>query len=638
MLIKLTVKFYSSSKLKVQQLAHRPNLSTKALYNCIIFLNQLKLVKDEEGTKSPANASLPASLIKTYFQLFEVAVKKGASSGNKKGKKYAETDLAMKSRLLGALLTGVNRAHPYLPENDIGMEEHIDALYRISHISPPSVSTQALMLLFHLAVGSKNDTTFVEREQSQDSSRKDRFYRALYSKIADPNMLFGRQLTLFFNLVYKGMKNDTNSLRVVAFGKRLLHMAFHYSPSIVSGALFLLSEVMKQQPALKKCVFSTDGNQISFDPLKREPSSAFFRSQCFHDATEKEINNSVEEARDELVTTSANLWEISLTLHHYHPSVNKFSSSLNEIVYSGDPLRDFSLVQFLDKFAFRNPKSSKKIGNKLMRGESIGERRSGLEGNHDALSSLPMNDPSLLKKNSNISEREEFFHTFFSERAKRDEIKGIVRGKTDEEDIDPLDFSESAAVDYELDDTDDEEEAFVQGLAESLMRGAAGEGGKVDYDDEDPDMDDWSDADDSIIDTNNSDSDEFAKDANNNEFNGDGDIEKNSDEEDESILDNGLQIMFENEDEEETFTQAESDDELDDQKQKKDREVSSSFADASNYEVLIENALSKESGKKRSTTSVTEDDASESDSRPKKKRKNKKRRRKSKLQNEQGNN
>jgi hypothetical protein len=54
------------------------------LYNCIIFLNQLKLVKEENEKNSPMNGSLPASLIKTYFQLFEVAVKKG-SSGSKKG-------------------------------------------------------------------------------------------------------------------------------------------------------------------------------------------------------------------------------------------------------------------------------------------------------------------------------------------------------------------------------------------------------------------------------------------------------------------------------------------------------------------------------------------------------------------------
>ncbi len=87
---------------EVQQLAHRPHLSARALYNCIIFLNQLKLTKDEdldeETFKALQNEPLPASLIKTYFRLFEVAVKHG------KDKNTESEGACMKSRLLSALL------------------------------------------------------------------------------------------------------------------------------------------------------------------------------------------------------------------------------------------------------------------------------------------------------------------------------------------------------------------------------------------------------------------------------------------------------------------------------------------------------------------------------------------------------
>jgi ribosome biogenesis protein MAK21 len=88
---------------EVQQLAHRPHLAPRALYNCIVFLNQLKLTKDEDtdqvGLKKFQEESLPASLIKTYFRLFEVAVK------GKKEKQTESSDGAhMKSRLLSALL------------------------------------------------------------------------------------------------------------------------------------------------------------------------------------------------------------------------------------------------------------------------------------------------------------------------------------------------------------------------------------------------------------------------------------------------------------------------------------------------------------------------------------------------------
>jgi ribosome biogenesis protein MAK21 len=470
-------------------------------------LNQLKLVKEEETeendetldkakSKFSSKISLPASLINTYFQIFEVAVNKGKYESGKGAKKKKDTmtqDLAMKGRLLGALLTGVNRAHPYLPSKDTGMEQHVDSLYRISHVSPPAACTQALMLLFHLAVGSsadnmKDDLQVPKSINSEGvkpiSSRKDRFYRVLYTKLSDPSMFVGRQLTLFFNLIYKSMKYDNNEPRVVAFAKRLLHIAFHQAPSVISGVLFLLSEVMNYQPLLKNGVNLNVGHGHVFDSSKREPSAAFTSL----DEKESEKDSNVSPSN----RIAGSIWEMSLTVNHYHPTVSKFTSSVNEINYRGDPLRDFGLVPFLDKFAFKNPKSSEKITQKLKRGESVGERRSGLQGNISALSSLPVNDPNFWKEQSTVSEQDEFFKAFFTERAKRDQFKGVVRGKKQDNgnEMDALEANEEAR-DMDVDwDTDEEEEAFVEKLAESLMENS---NEKVNYDDEDPDMGDWSD-------------------------------------------------------------------------------------------------------------------------------------------------
>ena len=87
---------------EVQQLAHRPHLSPRALYSCIVFLNQLKLEKNDIPTKKGdiQTTSLPASLIKTYFKLFEVAINKGKTTKDSK----ESGDEGMKSRLLSALL------------------------------------------------------------------------------------------------------------------------------------------------------------------------------------------------------------------------------------------------------------------------------------------------------------------------------------------------------------------------------------------------------------------------------------------------------------------------------------------------------------------------------------------------------
>lgn len=87
--------FHLAVSYQVQQLAHRPHLSPRALYNCVVFLNQLQLSKDDsEDTSSKDEAttkkhiqqpaSLPASLINTYFHLFEMTVKKDEAQKKKR--------------------------------------------------------------------------------------------------------------------------------------------------------------------------------------------------------------------------------------------------------------------------------------------------------------------------------------------------------------------------------------------------------------------------------------------------------------------------------------------------------------------------------------------------------------------------
>ena len=90
---------------EVRQLAYRPNLSSRALYNCVVFLNQIKLTpavdgtaatggndddKDRGGRRGDVRTSppLPASLIETYFKFFEVAVRVDDAASSKLSKSY----------------------------------------------------------------------------------------------------------------------------------------------------------------------------------------------------------------------------------------------------------------------------------------------------------------------------------------------------------------------------------------------------------------------------------------------------------------------------------------------------------------------------------------------------------------------
>jgi len=448
----------------IQQLAHRPHLSQKALYNCIVFLNQLRLHKDK-SSKGASNDStvLPVSLVNTYFRMFDSAM---LTSKGKSG---------MKSGLLSALLAGINRAHPYLPDDDQDLEKHIDSLYKVAHTAGPSASTQAMMLLFQVTIGSAETRNNSEVQKT----KQNRFYRAVYSKLSNISFLSnGKHTTIFFNLLYKAMKNDYDTTRVIAFSKRLMSTAIHTSPPVAAAALFLLNELMKTHDIITKS-FSRIPNAraatLELDPIKRDPSCAF------GDLENGETRN--------IDTITPPLWESCLSSNHYHPSVEKFTSYLGSIQYAGDPLQDFSLSPFLDKFAYRNPKAQKK--NKT----SISQRRV------KSLVQKPVNDPSFIKKDKFDAE-DEFFHTFFLEQARRDKIKGISRNKKEsDKDVDEEDgfeMLESKQVDEIFESgfsTDSEEEEFVDKLAMDLMDEAA-DADDDNLDDEDPDMEGWGDSDD----------------------------------------------------------------------------------------------------------------------------------------------
>ena len=454
---------------EVQQLVHRPRLSPAALYNGVCFLNQLQL--------STAQSELAESLLSTYFRLFTVAQQQSDK------KETAAT--AVRGRLLSALLMGVNRAHPYLSSNNQGdfMKEHLDDLYRIVHVAPPGACTQALLLLCSL---------------SQHDDR-DRYARALYATLNNPRMLSsGKHLTLFFNLLYKSLKQEDDTSRLMALVKRIYAMALHGSPAVLSATLLLLRKILIHHPILATtfCEVLRGPNALRVvDPTKREPRGALVAEQ-----DESNSNNSERLAPG---------WELALTMQHYHPSVQQFAKAMNDgknekTEYTGDPLHDFALAPFLDKFAYRNPK--KTTTERSHAGSSIAERRSALTPSQQH--QLPVNDPSFFGKRGDktVDVRDEFFREFFVERAKRDDTKGIVRQTeaTDrqEAELDLLDKVEVAAVDHHQAyedfesqwETDEEEEDFVDSLAQKIIEDAVDDGeGPADLDDEDPDMEDWGD-------------------------------------------------------------------------------------------------------------------------------------------------
>jgi hypothetical protein len=125
---------------EVRQLISRSNLIPRAVYSGIIFLTQIKLNSQEN--------KVAVELVDCYVSLFEKAV----------------TQDTLGSKLLAALLTGINRAFPFLV-NKTSLTKHTDALFKIVHQSSFSSATQALTLLSYLALGH-------QPEKSSSSSNK----------------------------------------------------------------------------------------------------------------------------------------------------------------------------------------------------------------------------------------------------------------------------------------------------------------------------------------------------------------------------------------------------------------------------------------------------------------------------------
>lgn len=510
---------------EVQQTVHRPHLSPKALYHCILFLNQF-----EFSSRNPQSVALATSLIQTYFQLFEWAItgRSEEAKQQQQQKKKKAPDGKLNSRLLSALLTGVNRAHPYVDASH-DMEQYLDALYRVVHTAPPAACTQAMLLLFHLVIGVeqkqlqqqekkqrkvRNKTKDLVTPQTttpEHEARRTRFYRALYAKLTDTQLLYsGKHLTQLFNLLYKSFKYDTNERRIQACCKRLVSTIMSCpNAATVTATLYLWHEVARIHPYLQQSYAQAvpEDSEYVLDSTKRDPRSALVLMQngVVTAMTDSDDNGHVH----------APVWEMALLQHHYHPSVVKFTQSLDsELAYNGDPLHDFAFGSFLDKFAYRNPKTSQR--------DKENARSVVMERHRSSTTMLPVNDRSFLQKNE-VGPEDEFFFRFFEERAKRDQVKGIVRHKEtkkgkkndgDDDSQEVLDKIEQNNVDddeyndfdeYEQNWEDDpEEEAFVDSLAESLMEDTMDM--PSDLDDEDPDTEGWDDLHDDDDDNNSVDS------------------------------------------------------------------------------------------------------------------------------------
>ncbi|XP_060722252.1 CCAAT/enhancer-binding protein zeta [Tachysurus vachellii] len=405
--------------IEVERLMFRPNISAKAQYYASCFLNQVMLSHDE--------AELATKLITIYFSFFRLCVKKKE----------------VESKMLGALLSGVNRAYPYTKAGDETVREQLDTLFKVVHIVKFSTAVQALMLLFQV--------------MDSQQSVSDRYYVALYKKLLDPGLSVSSRQSMFLNLLYKSLKADIVLRRVKAFVKRLLQVSCEQGPTFACGALFLVSEVMKAKPGLKLILQEGDEEEEKFQDLKGEeeddkktndddddeerfvdadkteedqckqpqqikPAASWVHHQNLEGGKDLEVYDPMHRNPLYCGANHSTLWELQKLADHFHPSVALFAKTIlqgQHIQYTGDPLQDFTLIRFLDRFVFRNPKQMK---GKQNTDATVMQPKHKKTTNN--IRSLPVNSEEYLaKEESQIPVDEVFFYRFFKKR------EGVTRLK-----------------------------------------------------------------------------------------------------------------------------------------------------------------------------------------------------------------
>jgi ribosome biogenesis protein MAK21 len=230
---------------EIEQLLLRPNVSERAQYYAIVTVNQTILTsKDEEVANK---------LVDIYFVFFrrllkvsekldkeekfgqdENEAKPNKKKDNKKGKggkgkKEEEPAGDDNSKLVGAVLTGINRAFPYSKIDDKVFESNMDILFRITHTSTFNTSIQALMLIFQVCTAKE----FVN----------DRFYRTLYESLLDPRLVTSSKQAMYMNLLYKALRADEDLKRIKAFVKRIVQIAAYHQPTFICGIFYLIDKV-----------------------------------------------------------------------------------------------------------------------------------------------------------------------------------------------------------------------------------------------------------------------------------------------------------------------------------------------------------------------------------------------------------
>ncbi|KAL1719897.1 CBF/Mak21 family-domain-containing protein [Schizophyllum commune] len=545
------LRFDAPSSAKSKSAAHAPKTAGNphARYYAAITCNQIVLApndrdvvhalvnfyfdmfkellgeKPEGDGDAPSESGTPAPELDKHGRVKDKnALKKkkgGALAKDKKGKGkmaagaagFAEVEDAQ-SKLISAILTGVNRALPFarLDSADAALNKHIDTLFFITHKSTFNISLQALVLIQQIAAS-------LGMHQASSAAAKaiiDRYYRTLYASLHDARLASSAKQAMYLNLLFKSLKADSSAERVKAMVKRLVQLLAaggNGATEFVAGGLYLLGQLFDSVPGLRSMVTDPPPASAteSYDARKRDPLFAH--------------------------ASASLLYELLPLTHHYHPAVALHARQLlagQPLTASAD-LSQNTLTHFLDRFVYKNPKKLKADDNVAVSGKARGASAmqpaaSGVDGTAVKLmrgevpgvAPLVTDAAFLRKREEEVPVDEVFFHRYLTRKQKgkaqadddepeesaEEDAGEVESGKSDAEDSDeeddngpfidlsddeqteaPKKAAEEKDEDEDDDETDDEEEAEIWKAMKASMP-KAGDDDDLDLMDDSDESDD----------------------------------------------------------------------------------------------------------------------------------------------------
>jgi len=401
-----------------------------------------------------------------------------------------------RTKFIRALLTGVGRVYPYAEKSkNKEVKERVKDLFRLMYSTDFGIVTKTVTLLVKMAKHGEEDVD-------------DKLYTAIYQSLLNSKIPHStKHQNPYLSSVFSAINRDKNyPNRIKSMIKRLLSLSFsNYSP-FTAGVLVIVAHILRSHANLHQAAFrqiavdpefeSTKIKMEAEDDPEKEPASD---SESEHDDTpgwtfgkksndekiEKEeeddkieikeegksANPWMNKQRDSYEPSAWNpqytgsqytpLWEILELRHHYHPGLGHLADDLLHLAvrdpYSGDPLNDFSMTKFLDRFAYKNPNKICKKDDEI----TIRAKKKSLFGGLKRSELLAVTSQEFTE--SKVTAEDEFLQDYFKFTKKKVKVKKEKDTQEIEQDV----------------DSDDEFEKLI-GLAPSKKNFLTGKGSKDD--------------------------------------------------------------------------------------------------------------------------------------------------------------